>query len=89
MKFRDFVDIKKEYKMLVNELKQYNPELIHKSRILAITKSDLLDDELKKEIKKTLPRVPHIFISSHIGEGLVTLKDMIWKALNEADKPSK
>ena len=85
----DSNDIKKEYKILVNELKQYNPELIHKSRILAITKSDLLDDELKKEIKKTLPRVPHIFISSHIGEGLVTLKDMIWKALNEADKPSK
>jgi GTP-binding protein len=79
----DSNDIKKEYNILVNELKQYNPELLHKVRILAVSKSDLLDDELKKEIKKTLPKIPHIFISSHTGDGLIKLKDLIWKKLNE------
>lgn len=81
----DSPDIKKEYNILVNELKQYNPELLHKSRILAVSKSDLLDDELKPEIKKTLPRISHIFISSHTGEGLVQLKDIIWKMLTSYD----
>jgi GTPase len=81
----DSDDVKKEYNILVNELKQFNPELLHKSRILAVSKSDLLDDELKAEIKKTLPRIPHIFISSHTGEGLVQLKDLIWKKLTSYD----
>ncbi|HNW96775.1 MAG TPA: GTPase ObgE [Bacteroidales bacterium] len=81
----DSKDIKKEYQILVNELKQYNPELIHKERILAVSKSDLLDDELRAEIKKTLPRVAHIFISSHTGDGLLKLKDLIWKKLTSYD----
>ncbi len=80
----DAKDIKKEYKILLNELKQYNPELVDKTRLLAITKSDLLDEELIKMIKKTLPRtLPHVFISSITGLGIMDLKDMIWKKLNE------
>ena len=80
----DAKDIKKEYKILLNELKQYNPELIDKTRILALTKSDLLDAELIKMIKKTLPRtLPHVFISSLTGQGIMDLKDIIWKCLNE------
>lgn len=81
----DSNDIKKEYNILVNELKQYNPELLHKSRILAVSKSDLLDDELKAEIKKTLPRISYIFISSHTSDGLVQMKDLIWKKLTSYD----
>ncbi|MBP1671850.1 MAG: obg [Bacteroidetes bacterium] len=79
----DAKSIKDEYKILLNELKQYNPELLTKDRILAISKSDLLDDELEKEIKKTLPRkVPHIFISSVANKGLTQLKDLLWDTLN-------
>jgi len=81
----DSDDIKKEYNILVNELKQFNPDLLHKARILAISKSDLLDDELKTDIKKSLPKISHIFISSHSGEGLVKLKDLIWHKLNTYD----
>ncbi len=81
----DSDDIKKEYNILVNELKQFNPDLLHKARILAISKSDLIDDELKTEIKKSLPKISHIFISSHTGEGLAKLKDLIWKKLNDYD----
>ncbi|MCS6824009.1 MAG: GTPase ObgE [Cytophagaceae bacterium] len=78
------LNINEEYKILLKELKKYNPELLDKKRILAISKSDLLDDELKNDIKKTLPRnIPHLFISSHTGEGLQALKDLIWKHLNE------
>lgn len=80
----DSDDIKKEYEVLVNELKQYNPEMMHKDRILAISKSDMLDDELKKEIEKELPKkVQTIFISSVSQEGITSLKDMIWKTLND------
>jgi GTPase len=80
----DTTDIKKEYKILVNELKQYNPELLDKPRLLAITKSDLLDDELEKMLKKELPRnVKHIFISSVTGKNIQQLKDLLWQALNE------
>ena len=80
----DSDDIKKEYEVLVNELKQYNPEMMHKDRILAISKSDMLDDELKKEIEKELPKkVPTVFISSVSQEGITSLKDMIWKTLND------
>lgn len=78
----DSKDIIKEYEVLVNELNQFNPELLHKSRILAVSKSDLLDAELKKEIQKELPKIASIFISSHTGEGLVKLKDLIWHKLN-------
>lgn len=77
-------DIAKEYKVLLNELKQFNKELLDKKRILAITKSDLIDDELEKMLKKELPKkVPHVFISSLTGKGLDKLKDLIWKALTE------
>ncbi len=80
----DSDDIAKEYKILLNELKQYNPELLHKERILAISKSDMLDDELKSEIEKTLPKkIPHIFISSIANQNLDQLKDIIWKTLND------
>lgn len=79
----DSKDIAAEYKILLKELKLYNPELLDKERILAITKSDMLDDELKKAIKPHLPRkIPHIFISSITGENITELKDMLWSALN-------
>lgn len=79
----DSKDIKEEYKILLNELKKFNPDLLDKQRILAISKSDMLDDELKKEIKPHLPRkIPTIFISSVANEGIKELKDLIWKTLN-------
>lgn len=78
----DADDIRKEYAILLNELKQYNPELLDKERLLAISKSDLLDEELKEEIEKDLPAVPYVFISSVTQTGLMELKDMIWRALN-------
>lgn len=78
----DADEIHKEYKILVNELKQYNPELTDKPRILAISKSDMLDEELKSEISKDLPEIPTIFISSVAQTGLTELKDLIWKELN-------
>ena len=77
-------DVKKEYDILLNELKQYNPELLDKDRILAITKCDLVDEERIKDIKKHLPRkVPHVFISSVANQGINELKDLIWLMLNE------
>ena len=79
----DSEDIKKEYFILLNELKQFNPELLDKQRLLAISKSDMLDEELIEEIKPGLPDVPSIFISSVAQIGLVKLKDMIWRAVNE------
>ncbi|MFZ0281716.1 MAG: GTPase ObgE [Bacteroidales bacterium] len=78
----DSKNINNEYEILVNELKMYNPELLDKKRILAISKSDMLDEELKKEIRKELPGISRVFISSITGEGISTLKDMIWKELN-------
>jgi GTPase len=76
-------DIKKEYKILLNELKQYNPELLDKKRILAITKCDLLDEELMKELKKDIPKdVKSVCISSITMMGIDKLKDAIWKELN-------
>jgi GTPase len=78
----DAADIHQEYKILLNELKQYNPELLDKRRVLAISKSDMLDEELVNELKKDLPNIPHIFISSHNGTGLVQLKDLLWRELN-------
>ena len=77
-------DIKATLKILKNELKKYNKELMHKQHVLAITKSDLLDEELKKLIKKTLPKkIPVVFISSYLGEGLQELKDVLWQELNK------
>ncbi len=79
----DSKDIKNEYRILLRELKQYNPELLDKQRVLAISKSDMLDEELKKEIKKHLPRkFPHLFISSLSGENIQALKDLLWNSLN-------
>jgi len=79
----DTENIKHEYGVLLNELAQYNPELLDKQRLLAITKSDLLDDELRGLIEKELPEVPYVFISSVANQGLGELKDMIWKHLND------
>lgn len=78
----DSDDIHQEYKTLLNELGQYNPELLDKDRILAISKSDMLDDELKEEIKKDLPEIPYLFISSVAQQGLVELKDLLWERIN-------
>jgi GTP-binding protein len=78
----DSKEIKKEYDILLNELKSYNPELLDKKRVLAISKSDMLDEELTDEIRKDLPDVPRVFISSITGQGINTLKDMLWKVLN-------
>lgn len=74
--------IKQEYEILLNELEDYNPELMHKPRILAISKSDLLDQELMDEMKQDLPAVPFVFISSVAQKGLLELKDMLWKVIN-------
>lgn len=80
----DSKSISKEYNILLNELESYNPELLDKKRILAISKTDLLDEELIKLVKKTLPKkVPYIFISSHTQLGLVELKDMLMGVLEE------
>jgi len=81
----DSDDIKKEYEILLNELKMYNPELLHKDKLLAITKCDMLDEELTAEIKKDLPEIPSIFISSVSQIGLVELKDLIWNQLNKEE----
>lgn len=78
----DSNDIMKEYRILVNELEKYNPELLDKERVLAITKSDLLDDELMDEIRDEIDVTPYIFISSVTGYGIDRLKDMLWKTLN-------
>ncbi|MFZ6011726.1 MAG: GTPase ObgE [Bacteroidota bacterium] len=79
----DARDIKKEYEILLNELRKYNPELLDKKRILAISKSDMLDDELKEEVKKELPaEIPFTFISAITEQGIWELKDLIWKNLH-------
>jgi GTP-binding protein len=79
----DCDDIKKEYDILFHELESYNPELIDKPRVLAITKCDLADDELIRELKKELPKLPCVFISSVSSKGLVELKDVLWRTMNE------
>ncbi len=78
----DSSDIAAEYKILLNELSTFNPELMDKQRVLAITKSDLLDDELKEAIARELPEIPYVFISSVTGDGIQELKDMLWAELN-------
>ena len=78
----DSKDIADEYGILLRELEEYNPELLDKQRLLVITKSDLLDEELTEEIRKELPDVKHLFISAVANEGLLTLNDIIWNMLN-------
>lgn len=80
----DADNIQKEYDILLNELKLHNPELLDKNRLLAISKSDMLDDELKEELTKELPKgIQVLFISSIAQQGLTALKDTLWKMLNE------
>lgn len=81
----DADDIKNEFNILLNELTQYNPELGDKKRVLAISKTDLLDDELKQAISEDLPDIPYVFISAVTNLGLSALKDMLWKELNTED----
>jgi GTP-binding protein len=77
----DSPDINNEFRVLLKELETYNPELLDKKRVLAITKSDMLDDELKEEIASDLPALPYVFISSVARTNLDMLKDMLWKEL--------
>lgn len=80
----DSNDHKKEFEILLKELREYNEELLHKQFVIAISKSDMLDDELKAAIEKELPEnIPHIFISSVMNRGLIDLKDLLWKVLNQ------
>ena len=77
-------DISRGYEILLNELKMYNPELLVKGRVLAISKSDMLDEQMKAEMEAGLPEgLPHVFISSLTGEGLKELKDILWDVLNK------
>lgn len=77
-------DVEREYQILLEELEQYNPELLDKQRILAISKTDLIDDDTKKQIKKRLPKnVPHLFISAATMYNIPKLKDLLWKTLHE------
>ncbi|MFH1297166.1 MAG: GTPase ObgE [Bacteroidota bacterium] len=81
----DCPDIREEYRILLNELRLYNPELLDKPRVLAVTKADLADAEITRELKKELPDLPYVFISSHKEIGLEKLKGLLWEELN---KPS-
>jgi GTP-binding protein len=83
----DSDDHAREFDILLNELEEYNPELLHKQILIAVSKSDMLDDELKEAIAATLPKdIPHTFISSASGAGIMKLKDMLWHALNTKDE---
>ena len=80
----DTDDIRKEYDILLNELATFNPDMLSKQRVLAITKCDLLDEELVEMLEETLPDdVPHVFISSVTGLGVSVLKDILWNELNK------
>jgi GTP-binding protein len=82
----DAPDIRNQYEILLSELERFNPQLLDKQRIVAISKSDLLDEELKAEMKAELDDqfhdVPYLFISAAAQQGLVELKDALWMALN-------
>ncbi|MDY6318105.1 MAG: GTPase ObgE [Prevotella sp.] len=79
----DTDDIKHDYEVLLNELRKFNPEMLEKHRVLAVTKSDLLDDELIEMLKETLPDdLPVVFISAVTGKGIDELKDILWQELN-------
>ncbi|NEV93300.1 GTPase ObgE [Psychroflexus sp. YR1-1] len=83
----DAPSVKEQYEILLDELRRYNPELLDKSRVIAISKGDLLDEELKAELAQELEdafgNIPHVFISSIAQQGLMELKDLLWKTLNE------
>lgn len=80
----DSADIRRDYEILLSELERFNPQLMDKPRVLAISKSDMLDDELIEEISRDLPEdLPHIFISAVTGMGLTALKDMLWRAITD------
>ena len=86
----DIDDIKKEYEILLNELRNFNPDMLDKHRVLAVTKSDLLDEELISMLKETLPEdLPCVFISAVTGQGLNELKDILWKELNSESNKIK
>ena len=86
----DAEDYAKEFEILMNELEQYNPELLHKKMVVAISKSEMLDQELKTAISAILPKhIPHLFISSLANQGIVELKDELWKALTADEKKSE
>jgi GTP-binding protein len=82
----DADDIKKEYEILLDELRRYNPEMLDKDRLLVISKCDMLDEELQKEMKQQLDKdlkgLDYMFISSVAQQGLTELKDKLWKMLN-------
>ena len=83
----DSKDHKQEFEILLNELKEYNPDMLQKDFVIAVSKSDMLDDELKAAIETELPHnIPHIFISSVNGTGLSALKDLLWNTLNAPAK---
>ncbi len=81
----DSQDITKEYQVLLDELGNYSKEMLDKKKLLAVSKADMLDEELENEIKKSLPDVPYVFISSLNQQGLTELKDMLWKELTTED----
>ncbi|CAK7017283.1 MAG: GTPase ObgE [Petrimonas sp.] len=81
----DAENIHEEYNILLNELTKYNPELLDKHRVLAISKADMLDDELIHEISYDLPKIPYVFISSITGYGIPALKDILWRELNSEE----
>ena len=86
----DSDDIKRDYEILLKELREFNPELADKSRVLAISKSDMLDDELREELEKELPEgVPTVFISAVTGRGLTELKDLLWRERNSEENQVK
>ena len=83
----DSSDIRKDYEVLLNELKEFNPELADKSRVLAISKSDMLDDELREALQAELPEgVPTLFISAVTGQGLTDLKDLLWREVTSDER---
>jgi GTPase len=79
----DSEDVKKEYEILLNELNMFNPELLDKQRVLAVTKCDMADAQMLEELKDELPDLPYVMISSHTTMGLMELKDLLWKVLNQ------
>ena len=83
----DADDIKKQYDVLLDELKRYNPELLDKDKLVAVSKCDMLDDELKREMKQALDidfeGIPYVFFSSIAQQGLMELKDTLWTMLNQ------
>ncbi len=81
----DTKDIRAEYRTLLGELQQFNPELLDKDRVLGISKADILDDELRAGLQKELPEgIPAIFFSSVSGENIPQLKDLLWNTLNRS-----